>query len=365
MDGTILSQGSFTAPATIVNVNIPVPSGVDWVSVVNYTRQGTVGGANRFGFEYFWQRGMASGSALLKYYANAGAVVTGDLITSGGISLYDPTNSSYLSSPVAVTAITNATRPVLSTGSTAGISVGSVVRVSSSAQTDVNGVDMIVGAFVANTSITLLAASNALATAPGLIGGAGFYRIVNTDSLFYPRRRVVTNITRATNAQVSTALEHSLTVGQQVRLSIPLSSGMIELNSSQLNNFVSATVVSIVDAYNFTINIDTTGFTAFTYPTAAQVNAGSNFPEVVPFGENTAVGLTANNAVFPQYQGQNVYNAKSGILADATVNTAFLGMTLGTGGTGVISTAAITGPAGSVAGDVIYWRVGKSTYGGL
>lgn len=362
MDGTILSQGSFVASNPVAVQNIPVPSGCDWVSVVNYTKYGTVGGANAFGVEYFWQYGMPNGSAQVKYYANGGAVLTGDLILTGGISLYSPSESAYLGNSVAVTAVTNATRPVISTGNTAGVAVGSVVRLSSTAQTDVNGIDMVVGAVVANTSITLLAASNALATAPGVVGGAGFYRLVNTDSLFYPRRRVVTNITRAVNAQVSTSLEHSLTVGQQVRFSIPSVSGMVQLNASQLNNFLSASVVSIVDAYNFTINVDTSAFTAFTYPTAAQ--QPSTFPEVVPFGENTAVGLTANNAVFPQYRGQNVYGAQSGILADATVNTQFLGMTLGVGANGAISAAAITGPAGSAAGDVMYWRVGKSVYGG-
>lgn len=362
MDGTILSQGSFVVPAAITPINIPVPSGCDWVSVVNYTRQGTVGGVSAYGFEYFWQLGMPTGSALVKYYANGGAVVTGDLLLAGGISLYDPSNSSYLGNPVATTASSNAARPVVTTASTAGLSVGSVVRMSNTAQSDVNGVDMVVGAITPDTNFTLLTASNALATAPGAIGGAGFYRIVNSDSLFYPRRRVITNITRAANAQVSTALEHSLTVGQQVRLQIPNACGMIQLNSSQYNNFVSAVVVSIVDVYNFTINIDSTNFTAFSYPTIAQ--QPSDFPEVVPFGENTAVGLSVNNGVFPQYQGQNVYNAQSGILADATVNTGFMGMRLGVGANGAISAAAITGPAGSVTGDKVYWKVGKSTYGG-
>lgn len=362
MDGTILSQGSFVVPAAITNLSIPVPSGVDWVDVRNYTQQGLAGGAAAFGFEYFWQRGMPAGSALVKYYANGGAVVTGDLVLSGGITLYDPTNTSFLGNPIATTGSTNAIRPVVSTANTAGLAVGSVVRLSLTAQSDVNGVDMIVGAVNAGVSFTLLAASNQLATAPGVIGGAGFYRVVNTDSLFYPRRRVVTNVTQAANAQVSTSLEHSLTVGQQVRFAIPNVSGMVQLNASQLNNFLSATVLSVVDAYNFTINVDTTGFAPFTYPTAAQ--QPSDFPEVIPFGENTAVGLSVNNGVFPQYRGQNVYNAQSGILADATVNTAFLGMTLGVGANGAISAAAITGPAGSVVGDVVYWKVGKSTYGG-
>ena len=369
MDGTTLGQGTFTVPSTIVNQVIQIPSAADWLRVVNYTRQGTVGGASAYGFEYYWQRGMANGSAAVKYYANGGAVVTGDTIPTGGFTLFDSSGSTIgsqalVGSPVATTASTNATRPVVSTASTAGISVGTVVRLSNTAQTDINGNDFVVGAVTANTSFTLLAASNALATAPGAIGGAGFYRIVNTQSLYYPRRRTVTNITQsASAATVSTSLEHSLTVGQAVRFNIPSVSGMVQLNPTSKNAYLYATVTSITDAYNFVIDTDTSAFTAFTFPTIAQ--QPSSFPTVEPIGENTAVGLTANSNVFPQYQGLNVFNANSGVFADATVNTGFIGMILGTGGTGAISTAAITGPAGSVAGDVVYWVSGKADFGGL
>lgn len=369
MDGTILGQGTFTVPATIVNQIIAVPSAADWVMLRNYTRQGTVGGASAFGFRYYWQRGMAAGSALVEYYANGGAVVTGDLITTGGFSIYDPSAQQAGSAPlvgaaVATTASTNATRPVVSTASTAGIAVGTVVRLSNTAQTDVNGIDFVVGAVTLNTSFTLLAASNALATAPGAIGGAGFYRIVNYDALYYPRRRTVTNITRAAStATVSTSLEHSLTVGQAVRFNIPAVSGMTQLNATPSNNYLVCTVTSVTDAYNFVIDTDTSAFTAFTWPTIAQ--QPSSFPTVEPIGENSSTALAANNSLFPQYQGLNVFNANNGVFADATVNTGYYGLVLGTGGTGAISGAAITGPAGSVAADVVYWVTGKSNFGGL
>lgn len=368
MDGTIIGQGTFVVPATVVNQVIAVPSGVDWLSVVNYTRQGTVGGAAAFGFRYYWQRGMAAGSALVEYYANGGAVVTGDLITAGGFTLYDPSGQTagaqpLLGAAVATTASTNAVRPVVSTATTTGIAVGTVVRMSNTAQTDVNGVDMVVGAVNPGVSFTLLTATNPLATAPGAIGGAGFYRIVNADSLFYPRRRFVTTITRAVNAQVSTSVAHGLTPGQDVRFSIPAVSGMIQLNGTSSNNYQPATVVTVVDDYNFTINIDTSAFTAFTWPTIAQ--QPSSYPIVVPFGEDTATALSSITSQVPTIGGAQIFNTQTGILADATTNTGYLGMLLGTGANGAISGAAITGPAGSVAADVVYWRAGKSTFGGL
>jgi hypothetical protein len=407
MDGTVLGQGTFLANSTgLANPNpgnaeigqantayIQIPSNADFMWVRNFTKSGAAGTNAAYfngtangavGVEFYWQRGMAAGSAFVKFYSNAGQAISGDTITSGGFTLYDPSGQSQGAQPllgpaVATTASTNATRPVVSTADTSGISVGTVVRMSNSAQTDVNGVDMVVGAVTVNTSFTLLAASNALATAPGAIGGAGFYRIVyNANSeLFYPRRRIVTNITRAVNAQVSTSVAHGLTPGQSVRFNIPAASGMIQLNPQLNNNYFptsasqSAVVVQVIDDYNFTINIDTTAYDAFTWPTIAQMP--SNFPEVVPFGEDTAAALVSPYSQTPTIGGSQIFNTNTGILADSTVNTGYLGMVLGTGGAGAILTTPILGPSGTIswsAGNVatsdrMYWVAGKSQFGGL
>lgn len=399
MDGTILGQGTFTSSfganpnvgvASVSQGNpviIQVPSAADWVKVYDYTRFGIVGNNAAYlngvanantAVEWYWQRGMPAGTALVKYYANAGAAVTGDLLLSGGFTIYDPTGQQagsqpLLGSPVAVTAVTNATRPVVSTANTAGVFVGTVVRLSNTAQNDINGRDFVVGAVTAGVSFTLLTATNPLANAPGAVGGAGFYRIVTWPPLFYPARKNVVNITQsATAAQVSTSVEHSYTVGQAVRFNIPAVSGMVQLDTNNSNNYMYSTITSIVDAYNFIIDTNTLSFTAFTYPTIAQ--QPSSFPTVEPIGENTMVGLAANQNVFPQFQNQNVFPANGGVFADATVNTGYYGMILGSGGLGQILAATnLIGPAGSVAwsagnvatGDVMYWVSGKAEFGGL
>lgn len=400
MDGTIIGQGTFSAAYTSANPNpgvasnqagnsviIPIPSGVDWLKVYNYTKAGANGlnsvyfggTANAFaGYEFYWQRGMPVGGGMVKYKANGTAVVNQDTLAAGGFTLYDPSGQTagalpLLSAPVATTASTNATRPVVSTANTAGLSVGSIVRLNSTAQNDVNGIDFVVGAVTANTSFTLLTSTNALATAPGAIGGAGFYSIVNVISpLFYPRRRIVVNITRANPAQVSTAIPHGMTAGQSIRFEIPAVSGMQQLNPTPFNNYQPCTVVQVIDDYNFTINVDTTNFTAFTWPTIAQ--QPSSFPAFNPIGEDTAAALASPYAQVPSIGGQQIFNTNTGILADSTVNTGFLGMILGSGGNGTALTTPVSGPAGTVhftSGDVIdvtdsmYWVAGKSTYGGL
>lgn len=406
MDGTILGQGSFIANFTgLVNPNtgnasvsnsnatyIQIPSNADFMWVKNYTKSLVAGSsgayfngtANAFiGNEFYWQRGMPAGSAFVKYYANTSAVITGDVIPTGGFTLYDPSGQSanlgalpLLGPAVATTVITNVTRPVVSTASTAGLSVGSIVRLSklsadTQIATDLTGIDFVVGTIVVNTSFTLLTASNPLANAPGLTTGTGHYRIVNYNPLFYPRARYIVNITQATNAQVSTAIAHGLTVGQEVRFNIPNVSGMTQLNYSASNNTNGAIILSVIDDYNFTINVDTTGYTAFTWPTVAQ--QPSSFPEVTPIGEDTGTALVSTAAQTPSIGGIQIFNTNTGILADSTVNTGYLGMVLGTGGTGPIATVPILGPAGSISwsdvnvgtGDLMYWVAGKSTYGGL
>ena len=112
MDGTILGQGTFSASYSGTNPNpgvasvqagnqviIQIPSAADWVKVYNLRQYGTAGintayfqgtGNAVVGREFYWQRGMVAGTALVKYYGNGGQVFSGDVITTGGFTIYDP-----------------------------------------------------------------------------------------------------------------------------------------------------------------------------------------------------------------------------------------------------------------------------------
>jgi len=394
MIGTILGQGTFLANSVgLVNPNlgvassseaaptiIAVPSGADWVSVRNFTQYGTAGAAAgayfqgtanaNIGTEFFWQRGMAQGSALATYKAAATGVISVNTIATGGITIYDPSGNNLLAqprigNPVAVSASTDATRPVVTHTADTSVVVGSVVRMSSTAQNDVNGIDMVVGTVTSSTQFTLLTTTNALATAPGAIGGAGFYRVINFASMFYPRMRKVSNITRASVPTVGTTVAHGMTPGQVVRFKIPTQSGMVQLDG------IVATVVTVVDDFSFTISVDTAAMTAFSWPTIAQ--QPSDFPTMTPVGEDTAAALASNTAQVPTIAGLQINATSVGILADAAVNTGFQGLILGNGGAGLIPTSPIIGPSGSltwtsanvVTPDRLYWVAGKSEFGGF
>ena len=120
---TIIGQGSFTASSyglsnpnpgnaetsNSVAAYIQIPSNADWMIVRNWTQFGDVGTDAAYfngtadaavGIEFFWQRGMAAGSAICKYYSNTSAVLNGDTITSGGFTLYDPSGQSMGAQPL-------------------------------------------------------------------------------------------------------------------------------------------------------------------------------------------------------------------------------------------------------------------------
>ena len=413
MDGTILFQGTFTAfvaanptvgVASLVAgtaMNIAIPSGCDWVKVYDYTKASQVGLATAIvngaatantGLEWYWQRGMAAGTGLVKYKTTGSSVLNEDALTAGGFTVYDPTGSTPGSLPqfgpaVVYTAIANVVtgtgtiQLLVTTASTSGIQVGSVVRLSlqtgdTALASDVSGIDFVVGAVVLNTSITLMTAVNALANSPGLVTGTGHYRIVNYSAYWYPRTRYITNIAvntvNANFATVSTSIAHGLTPGQEIRFDIPNVSGMVQLNATAANNYQAYIVQSVIDDYDFVVNANVSAFTAFTYPTVAQ--QPSSFPLFNPVGEDTATSLVTPLNQVPTIAGLQIFNTNSGLLADSVVNTAFLGMTFGSGGLGATAGAVpLTGPSGSVAftagnvatGDVMYWVAGKSSLGGL
>lgn len=322
MDGTILQQGRFTSNGT--NKKLAIRSDVDYIRVYN-TTVAAASQTTAKGVEYYWQRGFADGAKWTYFKSNAAnAANLSQYITSNGFSLLD-TSLQTLTAPVAVTGATNATQPVVSTGSTAGLAAGDIVRLSSlTGQENLAGIDFQIDTVVANTSFRW---AYAIATAPGAAATAGNWRKVKYDPIYYPRRRFIGNITAAANAVVSCTADHGLTVGQKVRIVVPDAYGMI-----QMNNLL-ATVKAVPAANQLTLDIDSSAFTAFKFPLPIDVPFSPAL--VVPVGMDTAQAITSS----------------VNELADATVNTAIIGLEL---------TAGASCPGGE-NNDVIYWVAGKST----
>ncbi len=323
MDGTIIQQGSFISTGT--NVILQIRSDVDWMEVYNYTN---IAGNTQFaGTQFYWQRGFPINDGLVTYHTNMAsqaisqstALVGVGNGAVGGFTLVD--SSVQVPGPaIAFTAISNANPPVVTVASTAGLSTGNVVRLNTIvAAPQFAGIDFQI-VVIDGTHFSLVYAPQ-LAVA----GGAGFYRLIPYPSIFYPRRRFITAITAANPAVVTTSVDHGFTVGQEIRMHVPAVFGMTQMDG--LNGTITA-----VTASTFTLNIDSSAFTPFVFPTAAAVPFTP--AEVIPFGEDTSFALQ---------NGQD-------ILADATINQALIG---------IILAAGPASPAGE-NGDLIYWRAGKS-----
>lgn len=319
-------QGRFTS--TGASKILQIRSDLDWMWVKNETVSYAAGAGT--GAEFYWQRGMSQGrGTIYTKTAVTNALAVGQIAANSGFYLVD--NSVNLpGASVALTGITNGTPPVVNTGNTAGLVDGDVVRIFNTVGAlQLGGMDFTIGSVVANTSFELAYMSQIVNANPG----AGTFRKIPYNPLYYPPVRTITNITQATQAVVTLSVTHQYEIGQKIRFVVPTinatSYGMTELNG------VEATIVDInTTANTITVDVDTSGFTAFAFPLTAQYAQGFTQAQVVPVGQNTGVSR-ANNV---------------SDLSGASRNTGFIGIQLQGGA---------NSPAG-VANDVIYWVAGKS-----
>lgn len=329
MDGTILQQGRFTSDGT--RSTIALRSDVDFMWIYNLTAIAQA--AADLGAKFYWQRGFTQGRGIVETKLGTVAndpMTIGQIAVQAGFTLINQGSDALVGPAVAFTATSNNANPQVTTGSTASLQTGDVVRLSQAVGVvdadDLLGIDF----QITVDDATHFTITNALQQAPGAGGTNGFWRKINLTSPFYPETRYIVNITQAAQAVVTTSVDHDYVAGQEIRFHVNDSvNGMVEIDG--LIGTIVATTAS-----TFTVDIDTTAMSAFLFPTIAQVAAfGPYTPAYVgPVGENTAFAL-ANNL---------------NTLADATVNVSIIGIQLAAGN---------FSPAGN-NGDVIYWVAGKS-----
>lgn len=339
-DNTIIQQGRFTS--TGATKSLSIRSDVDWMVVYNETALAQA--ASDLGAKFYWQRGMANGRGVV--YTKLGTVANdplsiGQIAANAGFTLVD-SSGDPLAAANAMTSSTSATRPVFTLGASAasfGLVSGDVVRIyGMTGQVNLNGYDFTIDDLDAGGGNNFRWAAT-LATAPGVVGAGGFFRKIKFDPLFYPRHRYIVNISQAPSAVITLSVPSGYEVGQQVRVIVPETSqaGISDYGMVEINGLIGTVtdVDNAVGTQSITLDIDTSsGFSMFTFPTAAKAAVPLSKAMVVPVGEDTAYALA---------QSQD-------ILSDATDNQGFLGMNLAAG---------TLSPAGQNA-DVVYWVAGKS-----
>lgn len=299
-------SGTFTSNGT--SQLITVPSDIVKMELFNETYFASTA-ATTLMENAFWVKDLAAGSAYVGNKTNGAATIAiTSMITSGGFTLINPQTTSAVSGSVATSATSQAAPAVVSTASTANlVASSSVVRIiNNTNMQQISGMDFTVGTIVANTSFQLKYLDS---SGFGAAGTTGAYRIINVQGPYYPKRRYVTKITQASSAVITLSVTHGYTAGQLVRIYVPSAFGMTEING-QL-----ATITAVDTTNNtITVNIDSSSYTAFAFPTSATAAAGITFAQVVPVGE------AAVNSSSQPY---------ANLLDDATVNQGTVQMSLG------------------------------------
>lgn len=302
---TSILTGSFTSDGTAVNLSLP--SGVQEFEMTNLTDIGSTAAATPV-MTAQWVLGMDSGEAIYATKTNAAATIDiPTTTTSNGFTVVSDSGSTAPEAAQTVTAITNAAPPVVTAATTTGLADGDIVRMfNTTGQLNIAGLDFTIDNL--NTGAGTFELINM--AAPGAAATAGTYRRIPFNPAFYPRRRVITKITAASSALVTMSVTHGFTVGQKVRFIVPDACGMVEMD--QLLGTITAIGTSDgVSTNTITVDIDSTAFTAFSFPSSAVAAAGVTFAQVVPVGE-AAEGAYAN------------------LLDDATDNQSFRGLIIGT-----------------------------------
>lgn len=293
MPFTIITGNSFTS--TGVAVKIPLPSSADYFRTWNVTQMGLTGTVC-VGGEWFGPKFGAGASAVndgLRWRKAGSSAILIDKfstsVASDGFTYVTTVPVVEAQSANAITAITAANPAVVTQTNT--YSNGDILQFYNT-----TGMLQIAGAAfqissASGSGYTLLGlpatASNGFATA----ATAGYTRRISKYGAVEPEFLFITNISQATQAVVSTSVDPALhyVVGMKIHLSVPYSFGMTQMN--QLTgkilavNAVSAT--SNIGAYNLTIDIDSSAFTAFAFPASTSSPTATLFATLAPAGAST------------------------------------------------------------------------------
>ena len=117
------------------------------------------------------------------------------------------------------------------------------------------------------------------------------------------RVQTILSITQAFPMVVTTVMDHGYVAGMNVRFLIPLQFGMVQLNEIEVQ------VIGVTNN-SLTINLDSTGFTPFAYPsplpgayTSPSVIPNSSGvylpPQPLPFGNQNSFEGVIENAGLP------------------------------------------------------------------
>ena len=286
---TILTGGSFTS--TGAGVKIPLPSSADYFKTWNLTQlaasnPNTVIEGEWFGPSFgLGQSAAGLGIQTVKTTFNLSSNFGANL----GFTYFTTSPNVEAQNANAITAITAANPAVVSQTNT--YSNGDILRIyGTTGDLTIGGMTFQISS-VSGSGYTLLGlanvAGNGLAAATG-----GFTRRVSQFQAVDPEYLYITNISQATSAVVSTSVDPSnyYVVGNKIHFSVPPSFGMVQIN--QMTGTITAinavAASGNTGAYNLTVNINSSAFTAFAFPVTTMSPTTALFATLASAGSQTS-----------------------------------------------------------------------------
>lgn len=282
MPFTIVTQGTFTQPATAVTQNIPLPSGCDYFVTTNLTQMATTQATGRVVRGEWYGGGLTADNDGLRWKkTNSTSAINIDNFSTSTASngfTYVPV---YPQPQAALTGTTiTAANPAVCSVTNTYSDGDQVVIYNSVGMEQISGMTFTISS-VSSSQFTLLGLDASVFASPA----TSFYvRRVAPAPRVSPPYYYITNITQATQAVVTLSQAHNYVVGQLVEFTIPPSCGMVQLNNYyQPQN--SPIIITAVSTYTITIGLNTTGYTAFALPASTSSPTAQLFPTVAPAGQ--------------------------------------------------------------------------------
>jgi hypothetical protein len=282
MPFTIVTQGTFTQPSTAVNQYIPLPSGVDYFKTINLTQMATTQstGRNVIG-EWFGGGLTANGDGISWVKANSANTMNASTFAALSATGFTYVNS-YPSPQASLTGTTiTAANPAVASVTNTYSNGDQVVIYNAVGMQQISGMTFTISS-VSGSGFTLSGLN-----ASGFASAASSFQVRRVAPALpvQPQYYYITGITQASQGVVTVSQAHNYVVGQCVEFQIPASCGMVQLNNFNQPQSKPA-IITAVTTYTFTINVNTTNYTAFALPASSGSPTTQLFPTVAPQGQN-------------------------------------------------------------------------------
>lgn len=288
MPFTIITQGSFTSAG--VGVIIPIPSSADYFKTVNYTQMGLTGTVCVAGE---WFNGVTPVNDGLRWRKAGSSVINIDKFStstaSAGFTYVTKVPVVEPQAANAITAITAANPAVVSQTNT--YSEDDILQIyNTTGMENIGGMSFQISS-VSSSGYTLLGLPATATNGFSAAATAGNTRRISKYGAVEPEFLYVTNISKASQAIVSTSVDPAdhYVVGMKVKFNVPKSFGMVEMDQLT-GEIVAVDAVSAtgnIGAYNITVDIDSSGFTAFAFPDHTLSPTATLFATISPAGAST------------------------------------------------------------------------------